>query len=356
MARHLRGGIIGCGYFARYHVEAWRRIPDISIVAAADLQLERARTFAPQAYHSAEEMLAREELDFVDIVARVEQHLPLVQMAADSKVAIICQKPLAPDWTTALEIVERADAARVRLMVHENWRWQPWYRMTHDMIRSGDIGAPIVYGFRSRAGDGAGDSPYRQQAYFRELDRFLIDEALVHHIDVAGFLFGPIDAIYAQAGRRNAMITGEDWALLTLTHSDPIHGWIDGHRLLEPEPTGPVAGDAVFEGEAGTISIRSTGDVYRDNTLAWKNDASAGYRGDSVRACQAHFIACLRDGTNFETSGRSYLNTFAAVQAAYRSIAEGRRIPLSLIFNDSRRRLLATEPNRRPHRDSCPEE
>lgn len=332
MEKHLEGGIIGCGYFARHHLEAWRRIPDVSIVAAADPQLERARSFAPRAYRSAEEMLIREKLDFVDIVARVEQHLSLVQMAADSKVAMICQKPLAPDWATALEIVERTELASVRFMVHENWRWQPWYRMTHHMISRGDIGTPIAYGFRSRAGDGAGDAPYRQQAYLRELDRFLIDEALVHHLDVAGFLFGPIDAIYAQAGRRNTMIAGEDWALLTLTHADPIHGWIDGHRFLEPEPTGPVAGDAVFEGEAGTISIRATGDVYHNDRLAWKNEVSEGYRGDSVRACQAHFIDCLRDGTNFETSGRAYLNTFAAVQAAYRSIAEGWRIPLSLIF------------------------
>jgi D-apiose dehydrogenase len=333
MAKVLRGGIIGCGYFARHHVEAWRRIPDVSIVAAADPQLERARTSAPRAYRSAEEMVTREELDFVDIVARVEQHLPLVQIAADRKVAIICQKPLAPDWATALEIVECAETARVRFMVHENWRWQPWYRLTRDMIRSGDIGTPIAYGFRSRAGDGAGEAPYRQQAYLRELDRFLIDEALVHHIDVAGFLFGPIDTIYAQAGRRNAMIAGEDWAILTLTHADPIHGWIDGHRFLEPEPSGPVAGDAVFEGEAGTISIRPSGDVCRNDKVAWKNDASEGYRGDSVRACQAHFIDCLRDGTTFETSGRRYLHTFAAVQATYRSVAEGRRIPLSLIFS-----------------------
>jgi predicted dehydrogenase len=328
MTRVLRGGIIGCGYFAGHHLEAWRRIPAASIVAAADPRLDRAQAFAPRAYRSAEEMLEREELDFVDIVARVEEHLPLAQLAAESKVAIICQKPLAPDWATALGIVRHAEAARVRFMVHENWRWQPWYRIADEMIRRGDIGVPITYGFRSRAGDGVGDAPYSQQSYLRELDRFLIDEALVHHIDVAQFLFGPIGTIYAQAGRRNAAIAGEDWAILILTHADSVHGWIDGHRFLEPEPNGPVAGDAVFEGEAGTLSIRSTGDVYRNQTPVWKNDVSAGYRGDSVRACQAHFVACVKDGMPFETSGRRYLHTFAAVQAAYRSIVEGRRIPI----------------------------
>ncbi len=334
MKQPLRGGIIGCGYFARHHLEAWRRIPDASIVAAADPQPDRAQAFAPRVYGSAKEMLEREKLDFVDIVARVDQHLPLVQLALQTRVAIICQKPLATDWATALDMVGRAEAAGVPFMVHENWRWQPWYRQAHEMIRRGDIGAPIAYGFRSRAGDGVGEAPYPQQPYLRALERFLIDEALVHHIDVAQFLFGPIDTIYAQTGRRNTAVAGEDWAVLTLTHTGAVHGWIDGHRFLEPEPKGPVAGDAVIEGEAGTIAIPSTGDVYRHNSLAWKNDVSAGYRGDSVRACQAHFIACIKDERPFETGGRAYLQTFAAVQAAYRSAAEGRRLSLKMVVEE----------------------
>jgi len=344
MTKVLRGGIIGCGFFARHHLEGWQRIEEASIVAAADPLVDRAEAFAPRAYRSAEEMLAREELDFVDIVARVDQHLSLVQLAVESKVAILCQKPLAPDWTTALEIVRCAEASRLRFMVHENWRWQPWYRVAHDMIRKGNIGAPIAYGFRSRAGDGVGDAPYRLQSYLRNLDQFLIDEALVHHIDVAHFLFGSIGTIYAQAGRRNAAIAGEEWAILSLTHGDSVHGWIDGHRFLEPEPGGPVAGDAVIEGEAGTISIRSTGDVYHNQSLAWKNEVSAGYRGDSVRACQAHFVACVKNGIPFETSGRGYLHTFAAVRAAYRSIAESRSISLLSIV-DAASGTGPTEPN-----------
>ena len=331
MARTLNGGMIGRGFFAARHVEAWRRTPDVAIIAAADPEVDRARAFAPGAFGSADEMLAREPLDFVDIVTRSDQHLSLVQLAVDRKIPVICQKPLAPDWATAVELVNYADAAGVPLMVHENWRWQPWYRAVHEMISRGDIGSPIGYGFRSRARDGVGDEPYPQQPYFRQLHRFLIDEALVHPIDVACFLFGDITTVYAQAGRRNGAIAAEDWAILTLTHRDSVHGWIDGHRFLDPQPDGPVAGDAFFEGEAGTISILPTGDVYLNRSLAWKNEVTAGYRGDSVFATQAHFISCLRARLPFETDGRRYLHTFAAVQAAYQSIAERRCIPVPII-------------------------
>jgi predicted dehydrogenase len=62
---------------------------------------------------------------------------------------------------------------------------------------------------------------------------------------------------------------------------------------------------------------------------AWKNDVATGYRGDSVYATQAHFIRSLLGKTPFETGGREYLHTFAAVEAAYRSAAEQRMVSLA---------------------------
>ena len=328
----LKGAIIGCGFFAERHIEAWRRMPEVEIVAAADPRLERAGEFASRAYRSADEMFDRERPEFVDIVTRVETHLPLVRQALERGIPVICQKPIAPDWETAVEIVTAAESAGVPLMIHENWRWQPWYRAARQMISRGDIGAPIGYGFRTRTRDGVGPEPYAKQPYVRDLRRLLIDEALVHYIDTARLLFGDIGSVYAQTGRRNPHVAAEDQAILVLSHVGMVHGWIDGHRFLDPISDGPAMGDAFFEGESGTISIRNTGDVYRNRDLAWKNTIVAGYRGDSVRATQSHFISCLKDGAAFESGGRQYLNTFAAVEAAYRSASGRRCISLSEIL------------------------
>ena len=324
MSSTLKGAMIGCGWFAENHRQAWLRIPEVEIVAAADLRLDRAQRFASRAYASAEQMLDCEQLDFVDIATHATSHFHMVSLACRKRIPIICQKPIAPDWAGALQIVNAADAAGVRLMIHENWRWQPWYRVAHEMIARGDIGAPIGYGFRFRRRDGLGEEPYTEQAYFRQEPRLIIQVTLVHHIDTARFLFGEIDSVYAQASRRNPHIAAEDQAIVTLTHKSGTHGWIDGHRFLDPNPDGPAMGDAFFEGELGTLSILATGDVYRDNIRVWKNEVAVGCLGDSVRATLAHFISCLKDGTPFESEGRSYLRTFAAVEAAYRSMA-GRR-------------------------------
>jgi predicted dehydrogenase len=332
MTGPLRGGIIGCGTFAERHLEAWRRIPEAEIVAAADPEPGLAERFAKNAYLSAEEMLDRERLDFVDIVTRVDLHLPMVKLAVARRTAIICQKPIAVNWHEALQIVNAADSAGVPLMVHDNWRWQAWYRAAQRLIAHGDIGQVFDYGFRSRKRDGLGIAPYADQAYFRKLPKLLIDQTLVHHLDTARFLFGEIASVYADVGRRNPVVTAEDWAVILITHDRPIHGWIDGHRFLDADPEGPVAGDAFVEGEGGTLSIASSGDVYLNRTLAWRNDVVVGYRGDSVRSTQAHFISCLRNGHPFETSGRDYLRTYAAVEAAYISATEHRRVSVAEKF------------------------
>ncbi len=55
-------------------------------------------------------MLDREQLDFVDIATRPETHLGLVRLAAERRVPVICQKPMASKWAEAVAMVEAAAA------------------------------------------------------------------------------------------------------------------------------------------------------------------------------------------------------------------------------------------------------
>ncbi len=327
--KKFKGGLIGCGFFSQHHLAAWRRIPNVEIVAASDLSLERAQAAAGRAYVSAEAMLQAEDLDFVDIVTRSITHLELVSMAAEKGLAVICQKPMAPDWETACRIVEISESHRVRLMIHDNWRWQSWYRAAAAMIARGDIGMPLGYGFRCRVSDGMGEEPYPRQAYFRHLQRFMIDEVLVHHIDTARFLFGDIASIYAEGARRNLHILGEDHVILTLRHVNSTLGWIDGNSFENSRMGGPTLDESTFEGETGSIRINSVGEIWSGDERIWR-DPGHGYRGDSVYATQAHFIDCLETGRPFETGARDYLEkTFAVVEAAYRSMASHRAVETS---------------------------
>lgn len=335
--RVFKGAMIGCGFFSQHHLEAWRRMPNVEMLAVCDRHLERALAAGVRAYSSAEEMLDTEELDFVDIVTRSTAHLDLISMAAERGLAIVCQKPMAPDWETACRIVKTAETYRSRLMIHDNWRWQPWYRAAHAMIARGDIGTPLGYGFRCRWNDGVGEEPYRRQSYFRRLQRLMVDEVLVHHIDTARFLFGDIASVYAEAERRSPYIVGEDHAILTLRH-DGVLGWIDGHSFLAHESTGSSIDEARFEGEGGAIRVTAMGEIWSGDQKIWKDDSIHGYRGDSVYAAQAHFIECLETGRPFASEAREYLEkTFAVVEAAYGSMALHRSVEIGEIVAELKR-------------------
>ena len=328
----FKGALIGCGFFSQHHQEAWRRMPDAEIVAACDLSIERARAVAPRAYTSAKEMLKVEDLDFVDIVTRSTTHLELISMAAERGLAVICQKPMAPDWATACRMVEISESHDVRVMIHDNWRWQSWYRAAGAIITRGDIGTPLNYGFRCHVGQGTGDEPYPKQAYFRELPRFLIDEVLVHHIDTARFLFGDIASVYAEGARRNHRIVGEDHVILTLRHVNDAMGLIEGHTFQKQADTRSTHDEATFEGDSGSIRINRLGEIWSGEEKIWTNDQMDGYRGDSVYATLAHFIDCLKSGRPFESGAREYLEkTFAAVEAAYASLTSHHRVELAEI-------------------------
>lgn len=327
MQSPLRGAIAGCGFFGQIHLEGWRRIPEAVIVAACDTDLGRARESAEQAFDSLERMLDAVKPDFLDIATRPELHLEMLRKAAERGIPVICQKPMAPSWTDCLEMVRVAEAAGIPFMIHENWRWQPWYRVIADQMAAGNLGAPITYTFRTRKRDGAGPEPYVLQPYFRTMPRLLLFETLVHHIDAARFLFGELHSIYAKLRRVNPVILGEDQVLMVATHTSGLSGIIDGNRFLDLAPDSPSLGDAFFEFENGALRLDATGDVLRStpagDELLWKNVVVAGYRGDSVRATSQHFVRALAAGEPFETGGVDYLSTVAAVEAGYQSHLTG---------------------------------
>src|SRR3954469_9856768 len=102
MAARLRAGLIGCGFYASNHLNAWRNLgEEVELAAICDLDGEKARAAAeafgvPHWHTDAAVMRAEKRLDFVDIVTTMPSHKPLVLLAAHHKLPTIVQKPLAP--------------------------------------------------------------------------------------------------------------------------------------------------------------------------------------------------------------------------------------------------------------------
>jgi predicted dehydrogenase len=336
--RPLKGVMIGAGFFAKFQAEAWNRIAGVNLMAVADPLPGRAEAFAaeyriPRWYSDAASMLEAEQADFVDIVTRPDSHLELTRLAAQYCAAVICQKPMAPTYPECEAMVRDCAARGVRLLIHENWRWQPWYREARRMIVEERLGGVFHLSFVMRTGDGRGPEPYLPQPYFRDMERLLVYETAVHFLDTFRFIGGEFSSIFCQTNRINPVIQGEDYALIQVTFSSGAKGLVDANRISGVFPPPVAFGEFRVEGDRAMIRIAPDGALYvttygQPETLCLPANPTPGYKGDSVRAVQEHFAHCLRSGEPAESEAAAYLRTVQAVDACYRSAATGKVVNL----------------------------
>lgn len=330
----LRGVCVGAGYFAQFQYQAWNRIPEVKIVANVNRSIEKARQVAekydiPNSYplHEIENLILTEKPDFIDIITPPETHKEICEIALRNNVSVICQKPVAPTLSECTEIAEMIKGSSARFMVHENWRWQPWYREIKSILESGVIGQPNHLSFQCRLGDGWGEDAYlARQPFFREYPRLFIYETGVHFLDTFRYLFGEVDSIYAKIAKRNPVIKGEDCALLIAQFENGVTTVLDANRYNESKSENPRYTFGTLRLDAskghlelmndGSLEIKLLGQVPYRHSYSPSTD---GFAGDCVYQLQKHFVEGMISGNPFESELSDYLRSIILVEEAYES-------------------------------------
>jgi predicted dehydrogenase len=143
----LRGAFIGFGNVAASgHIPGWRARNDVAIVAATDAAPSRRDAFLAACpdgrwHDGLDEMLEREQLDFVDVCAPPGLHAALIERTLDAGLHVLSEKPLA----TRIDDAERlaSVAARSQRVLHSvhNWLYAPICLKVSALIGEGAIGA-----------------------------------------------------------------------------------------------------------------------------------------------------------------------------------------------------------------------
>jgi D-apiose dehydrogenase len=329
----LKGALIGCGFFAVNHLHAWHECSGAEIVAICDSNIERLKLVGDQfgiskRHSDAEIMFASEKFDFVDIATTAPSHRILVELAASKSLGVICQKPLAPTLSDAKAMVAACVNANVPFMIHENFRWQSAIQKAKSVILGGDIGE-IFWGrvsFRSAY------DVFSGQPYLAEGQRFIVEDLGIHVLDIARFLFGDVQNVNARMKRVNPNIKGEDVATMMLEHGGGVTSIVDcsyaSIREVEAFPETLLEIDGTHgsmkldQGYQLTVTNRS-GTTHHDVSpplLSWASKPWHNIQ-ESVLNIQQHWVDCLKNKTEPQTSGRDNLKTFALVEAAYQSAA-----------------------------------
>jgi predicted dehydrogenase len=321
-----RVGMAGAGWVSQYHLIAWRKQAhrvEILGIADPDPTARLARCDGDgrcKPHASVDDMLAAGPIDILDICAPVEAHVPLTRLAAGRGIAVLCQKPMAATLAEAEGLVGDLGATG-RVMIHDNWRFRATYRRLRQWLDAGIAGdirrVQLDYLSSGMIADASGRRPaIVRQPNFAALERLLVMEVMIHHLDTLRFLLGDIELVTARLARSNDDIAGEDIATLTLRTADGTPVLLAGNLAAHGEP--PQARDQLrIYGSKGTIVL----DGYRlscvgETTIAEDFDPVLTYQG-AYDSAVAHFLDTLEAGGQFETAPADNLRTLALVEAAY---------------------------------------
>jgi predicted dehydrogenase len=251
--RRLRVGVIGTGTIAfSAHLPAIRKLRDtLELVAVADVRVENAeraaREFGAEAhYGDYHDLLARGDLDFVDICTPEFLHAEQTEAAAAAGLHVVCEKPMASSVTEADRMIRACEAAGVHLLVAHSRRFTGRYREVRAAIDRGEIG-DVRYvrenerrprAMYSGLGLGTGYWTPQEGRPWLTMARYSRGAALtnaVHETDLARWFTGQEPAsIYAEARITETGAEVPDMLTYTITFTNGAIGAAEIVNQLPP--------------------------------------------------------------------------------------------------------------------------
>jgi predicted dehydrogenase len=230
MSKPLNVGIIGCGFMGRTHTNAYKKVYSFFkpaykpvLKAICDSNADKANAFAEAwGFESVEtdwrKLLARKDIDIVDICTPNNTHKELAIAAAQAGKMIICEKPLAMNVAEGQEMVAAAEKAGVPNLVSFNYRRVPAVTLAKQLIDQGRLGK--IFHYRavflqdwtiSADLPQGGDALWRLDA--KVAGSGVTGDLLAHCIDTAIWLNGPIKSVTAMTEtfikQRKHQLTGK---------------------------------------------------------------------------------------------------------------------------------------------------
>ena len=147
----VKVGVLGAGAWAEFaHLPGYKRDQRCELVAIADPVVERAQAFAakfgiPHVYSSHEELIAREDIDIVDVCTPSATHFELSWAALSAQKHVLCEKPVAYDFTETLRAAALARDMGVKTKLGFTFRYSPAMQYMKELIAGGYVGTPFIF-------------------------------------------------------------------------------------------------------------------------------------------------------------------------------------------------------------------
>jgi len=160
MRKKLNVGLIGYKFMGKAHSNAWRKV-GMFLDTSADIAMQAIcgrdeswvknsmDKFGWNTYETSwKKLIARDDIDIVDITTPSDAHMEIAVAAAEAKKHVFCEKPMALTVGDARKMLDTANKNGIKHQIGFNYRFAPAVLLAKKMINEGKIGQ--IYHFRGQ--------------------------------------------------------------------------------------------------------------------------------------------------------------------------------------------------------------
>jgi predicted dehydrogenase len=315
-----RLGLVGCGRISQAYVEAIGQMDGVELAAVIDTRSDAANAVAEankaEAYTDLSEF-AQADIDAAIVCSPPVYHRDAALTLLDAGVHVLCEKPFATTYSDAQAMVDAANRTKLTLMMASKFRYAEDVIRAKSMVSSGMLGDVLFY-----------DNCFSGVVNMR--DRWnsnpaisgggvLIDNG-THSVDVVRYLLGPIESVFAFAGKRVAGLDVEDTVTVTFRTVDQVMGTIRLSWSVQVDSATYID----MTGTEGALRVGWKGSDYKRNGNAQWVAFGTGY--DKIAAFRNqvdNFVQTCRGAEPPRITKEEGLSSVAVVEAAYASLETG---------------------------------
>ncbi len=341
--KELKFNLIGCGRISKNHFESFQQIEGADITACADIIVERAEEAAqkyniPNFYQDYIEMLETEKPDCVIICTPSGMHPEMGIEAANRKINVVTEKPMAIKLDEADALVKACDKNGVRLFVVKQNRLNTTIQLLKRAIDKGRFGRIYmaqcnVFWQRPQS--------YYDLAKWRgtwEFDGGAFMNQASHYVDKMHWLIGHVDHVLAETATLDRHIEGEDTGSAILKFRNGAIGTLNVTMLTYPKN---FEGSLTILGEKGTVKV---GGIAVNKIEKWEFEDyddddrivhESNYQPPNIYGLghlpyHKNVVETLRGKAEANTDGRDGRKSLEIIQAIYLSAKTGNKVSLPL--------------------------
>jgi myo-inositol 2-dehydrogenase/D-chiro-inositol 1-dehydrogenase len=223
---------LGLGRMGETHLRNLGAISGMRVVAVVDEQPERAergKAMSGAEFAMTDQLKAinHPSVDAVVISTPTDTHARLIELASKAGKAVFSEKPIALDLAETQRVVQLVQEQKVPVQLGFMRRFDPGYAKAKAMIEAGELGKLETFRALSR-------DTYPPSFEFLLGSGGLFLDMSVHDLDLARFLVGEVEEVYAWGGvlidERFARAKDADTAATLLKFKNGVLGVVETSR------------------------------------------------------------------------------------------------------------------------------